>query len=123
MVRVRYKKYYHDWRQSQEQKCFDDLSEVADWMFGMVKGEYKRAMFFTNPDDDHMREGKLHLDSSCIQTSDGKWVYFIEQIEKDGRIIYSCGTFTNKVCHWNEEVKQWIKACRARMENPVFNFG
>ena len=124
MITVRYEKYYNDYRNSQEVKQFSSLEEVADWLFGMVKGEYKRSIFFVNPDSDHiMYEGKLHLDSSCIKSHDGTYTYWVEQIEKDGAIIYSCGTFTNRICHWNDEVKQWIRECRTRMNNPQFNFG
>lgn len=123
MIKVRYEKYYNDYRKKQEVKTFDDLQEVADWLFGLVKGDYRSSMWFVNPDTDHTRDGKLWLDSSCIKSSDGEWMYWIEQIEKDGAIIYSCGTFTNKVCYWNDEIKHWLRECRKRRENPVINFG
>lgn len=123
MIRVRYEKYYNDYRNSQEVQSFYSLEELADWLFGMVKGDYKRSTWFTDPDEDHLRDGKLHLDNSCITSRDGQYTYWIEQIEKDGVIIYSCGTYTNKVCHWNDEIKQWLRQCRERRSNPHFNFG
>lgn len=123
MYKVKYEKYYNDYRKSYETKTFRTMEEFADWLFGMVKGEYKRSMWFTNPDDEHLLNGKLKLDGSCIHSNDGEWIYWIEQIEKDGTIIYSTGKFTNNVCHWNDEVKQWLRDCRQRMNNPTFNFG
>lgn len=123
MITVKYEKYYNDYRKSYETKNFSSLEELADWLFGLVKGEYKRSMWFVNPNDDHMRDGKLRLDSSCIKSNDGCWIYWVHQIEKDGAIIYSTGTFTNGICHWNEEIKQWLLDCRERMNNPTFNFG
>lgn len=123
MITVKYEKYYNDYRNTQETKNFSSLEEVADWLFGMVQGEYKRSMRFINPDDDHMVEGKLCLNRSYIESRDGTYVYWVEQIEKDGMIIYSCGTFTNRICHWNEEVKQWLRECRTRRNNPQFIFG
>ena len=127
MIRVKYKKYYNDFRNSQEVKSFYTLDEVADWLFEMVPGAYsKSSLFFINPDKDEkslLWDGKLHLDNSCIQSNDGHYHYFVEQIEEDNTIIYSCGTFTNGICHWNEKIKQWLRDCRKRKSNPQFNFG
>lgn len=124
MYHVKYEKYYNDLRNSQEVGTFYSLDETADWLFGMVKGPYERSgLYFTNPDADHEYGGKLSLDSSCIKSSDGTYSYLVEQIECDGVIIYSCGTLTNGICHWNEDIKQWLRDCRNRMANPTFNFG
>ncbi len=122
MYTVKYEKYYNDYRKSQEVKTFRSLEEVADWLFGMVRGEYsKSVLFFVDLDNTWSRIERL--DPSCIQSGDGEWMYSVEQIEKDGVIIYSCGTFTNGIRHCNEEVKQWLKECRKRKEHPQFNFG
>lgn len=123
MLKVKYEKYFNDCKKSYETKDFDNLEKLADWLFEMVKGKYENSMYFTNPDNDHVMDGKLHLDGSCIKSNDGYWTYWIEQIEKDGVIIYSTGKFTNGICHWNDEIKQWLKTCRNRMKNPTFKFG
>lgn len=123
MIKVKYEKYYNDYRNTQEEKSFYTLEEVADWMFGMVQGAYKGSLYFMNPDKNHERDGKLYFSSSNIKSYDGNYSYFIEQIERDGVIIYSCGTFTNKICYWNEEIKQWLRNCNERIKNPHFNFG
>lgn len=123
MIKVKYKKYYNDYRNSYETKEFSSFKELTDWLFGMAKGEYKKCMYFTSPDDEHIYDGKLKLDNSCISSYDGEWSYWVEQIEKDGIIVYSTGKFTNGICYWNEEVKQWLRTCEERMNNPKFNFG
>nr|DAX14589.1 MAG TPA: hypothetical protein [Bacteriophage sp.] len=125
MYKVKYEKYYDYYINSQEVKTFYSLKELADWLFEMVNGEYNNSSFyFVNPDEKHEREdGRLYLDDSFIQSCDGTFHYWIEQIERDGEIIYSCGTFTNGICHWNEEIKQWLRECRERKNNPTFNFG
>lgn len=124
MYRVKYKKYYNDYRNSQEIKSFYSLEELADWLFEMVNGKYNNSsLYFVDPDVKHERYGKLYLSNSCIQSYDGTFSYWVEQIERDGAIIYSCGTFTNGICHWNEEIKQWLRECRERKNNPTFNFG
>ena len=123
MIKVKYHKYYNDYRNSYETKTFSSLEELADWLFGMVKGKYEYKIWFTNPNEDNMFDGKLRLDGSCIKSNDGEWSYYIEQIEKDDKIIYSTGKFTNGICHWNDEIKSWLRVCRERMNNPQFNFG
>lgn len=124
MIKVKYEKYYNDYRKSYETKNFNSLNELADWLFGMVKGKYKRCMWFVDPNSEYLYyDGKLRLDSSCIHSNEGEWTYWIHQIEKDGAIIYSTGTFTNGICHWNDEIKQWLVVCRERMNNSQFNFG
>lgn len=123
MIKVRYEKYYNDYNKTQEVKTFSSLNEMSDWFFGLVQGEYKDHMYFVNPDNgNHNRNGKLNLNKSSLQARDGKYHYWIEQVEKNGAIIYSCGTFTNGICHWNEEMKQWLRDCRERVERPKFNF-
>lgn len=123
MLTVKYERYYNDYNKSYETRSFDGFTELTDWLFGMVKGEYKKNMWFTNPEDDHIFDGKLRLDGSCIKSYDGKFTHWIEQIEKDGKIIYSTGTFTNGISYWNDDIRQWLRDCRNRMNNPTFNFG
>ena len=126
MIRVKYERYNCDYRRHIEEKTFRDLECLADWLFSNVNGSYKDNMFFVNPDSTLPYYGnELHLDSSCISTRYDSSGYetWILQIIKDGAIIYSTGRFTNGICHWNEEVKQWLRDCRERQLHPVFNFG
>lgn len=122
MITVRYEKYYNDYNTRQDIKNFHSLEEVADWLFGMVQGKYVEHLHFIDPDRDRMVDGNLRLGYSSISSFDGKYTYWVEQIERDSVILYSCGTFTNKICHWDEEIKQWLRDCRNRMSNPQFNF-
>lgn len=124
MIKVKYKKYYNDFKNSMETKIFYSLDDLADWLFGMVNGKYDSfKIYFVNPDTVHTYNGKLHLDNSCISSSDDHWHYWVEQIERDGKIIYSTGKFTNGISYWNEDIKQWLRECRNRINNPQFNFG
>lgn len=112
MIKVKYEKYYNNHINSYETKTFNSLESLADWLFGLVDafdGDYKKRM---------------HLDNNCIKSMDEHWfTHWVEFIEKDGVIIYSTGKFTNGISHLNNEIKQWLIACKERMENPVFNFG
>lgn len=124
MITVYYEKYLNDYCTKDMVENFSSLDELAEWMFSKVHGEYKTKIFFIDPDSKFVySNGKLKLDSSCISVRDGQYCYWVRQIKENGKIIYSEGTYTNKICHWNEEVKHWLKKNRERVEKPVFNFG
>lgn len=127
MIRVKYERYHNNYNRKIEEKDFCNLDQLADWLFSNVSGNYKDKMFFINPDNNWFThcDGKLRLDSSCISTSYDSSGYctWVHQIVKDGAIIYSTGKFTNGICYWNEEIKQWLRDCRERQLHPVFNFG
>ena len=40
MYKVKYEKYRYGYGGTQEVKIFSSLEEIADWLFGMVKGKY-----------------------------------------------------------------------------------
>ena len=127
MIRVKYERYHNNYNRKIEEKDFCNLDQLADWLFSNVSGNYKDKMFFINPDNNWFThcDGKLRLDSSCISTSYDSSGYctWVHQIVKDGAIIYSTGKFTNGICHWNEEIKQWLRDCRERQLHQAFNFG
>ena len=123
MIKVRYERYYNDNYTYHESKNFNSMEELADFFFGLVQGEYNGKLTFVDPESPiHNDPVDPKLNSSCIRALGEKYIYYIHQIEKDGAIIYSCGTFTNGICHWNEEAKQWLRDCRERVERPQFNF-
>lgn len=125
MIKVKYEKYRNDYDRMIEEKWFHNLQEVQDWLFDICEGEYAKGMFFINPASTiPYFKGKLNLDSSCISVNGRSYDTWVLQINKDGKIIYSTGRFTNGISYWNDEVKQWIMACRERqLKNPTFNFG
>lgn len=41
MYKVKYEKYRYGYGGTQEVKIFSSLEEIADWLFGMVKGKYE----------------------------------------------------------------------------------
>lgn len=125
MYHVKFQKYYNDLNYSYEEKDFSSLKILEDWMFDLVDGKYKDKMWFTNPDNQkcYPDNEKLKLDNSCIKVRTNFATYGIELIKKDKVIIYSTGKFTNGICHWNEDIKNWLRECRNRMMNPTFNFG
>ncbi len=127
MITVHYTRYRNDYDRKEDVKSVYSLEDLANWLFSKCKGKYTDGMFFTNPDDDRMHywNGKLKLDNSCISTryDDSGYCTWIEMIESGGKIIYSTGKYTNGICHWNDEIKQWLRDCRIRQRNPQFNFG
>lgn len=127
MITVKYERYSDDYHRHIESKTFSGLGALADWLFEKAEGRYEDKMFFVNPDNEWLthEKSKLRLDSSCISLRYDSSGYetWILQINKDGKIIYSTGRFTNGISHWNEEVKQWLRDCRDRQKNPTFNFG
>lgn len=123
MMIVKYERYVNDYNRSYETLYVRSLNELADWLFENAR-DYKRDLFFINPDEDWFyHNGKLHLDSSCINVRTHPGRYCVQEIIDNGKIIYSCGEYTNGICHWNEDVKQWLRDCIKRQENPQFNFG
>ena len=44
MYKVKYEKYRYGYGGTQEVKIFYSLEEIADWLFGMVKGKYEAFM-------------------------------------------------------------------------------
>ena len=126
MIKVKYEKYRNDYDRMIEEKWFHNLQEVQDWLFDICEGKYAKGMFFIDPESTiPYFKGKLNLDSSCISVNGRSYDTWVLQINKDGKIIYSTGRFTNGISYWNDEVKQWIMACRERQlnPNPTFNFG
>lgn len=126
MIRVKYERYHNDYNRRTEEKTFYDLSQVADWLFSKANGRYKDRLFFIDPDGRiPYFGGKLNLDSSCISAKydDTGYATWVQEIIKDGKIIYSTGEYTNGISHWNDEIKQWLRDCRDRQRNPHFNFG
>ena len=125
MIRVVYERYINDNCWSDIDRYFFDLQEIRDWLFENVTGLYAEKMYFINPDENHIRNGVLKLSDTdmSILSKDGS-TYFIKLIsyEPGNKIIYSSGSLTNGMCHWNEEIKQWIRDCRSRRDNPKFNF-
>ena len=127
MVTVKYTRYRNDYDKKAESKSLYSLEDVADWLFSRCVGSYKEGLFFIDPENTRLTSysGKLKLDNSCISTryDDTGYCIWIDQIEDGGRIIYSTGKYTNGICHWNDEIKQWLRDCRIRQESPQFNFG
>lgn len=122
MIRVTYTKYRNDYDRKDEKISFYNLKELEDWLFNMKTGSYERNMYFTSPDRSHYYDGKLQLDSSCISSNDGKYDIWVQMIENDDGIMYSTGRYTNGICHWNDQVKDFLRSCRKRQKGNQFNF-
>ncbi len=128
MITVTYKLYNHDYDKKIEKKTFYSMKEVEDWLFEKMTGNLKDAAYIMDPDDDRFRynpDGSLRLCDSgiSVKRNGNRYETWIQMIEKDGKIIYSTGAHTNGICHWNEEVKQWIRGLRERQLRPQYNFG
>ena len=38
----------------------------------------------------------------------------LNRLKEMGKLFTHVETFTNGICHWNEEIKQWLRECRER---------
>lgn len=128
MITVTYKLYNCDYDKKIEKRTFYSMKEVEDWLFEKMTGNLKDAAYFMDPDDDRFRynpDGSLRLCDSgiSVKRNGNRYETWIQMIEKDGKIIYSTGAHTNGICHWNEEVKQWIRGLREKQLHPQYNFG
>lgn len=122
MYKVKYIQYKNDLERTDAIREFSSLDDVSDWLFGMVKGQYSKKLYFVDPEKDIYPDGILRLEKTDIAATDDIYAYWIQEISEDDKILYSCGTYTNGICHWCERIREWLKACRERVSNPSFDF-
>ena len=123
MITVDYELYTNDYSRSYRKETFYDLNEFVDWVFQNCDGKYEKDISVPSPECKWLKEEEMpySIDVNRMWTRNNH--LWIHQIRKDSTIIFSDGTHTNHIRHWNEETKQMCRDMLNRIKNPVFNFG
>ena len=119
MIIVKYERRRNCYDNSHEVKYFTTLRDFKEWFFDDIR-DYEKDMYIPDP------ECTFHLHDegpSCLNFRLNGYRHEVNQIEKDGKIIYSDGRYTNHIKYWNEETKQMCRDMLARQKKPQFNFG
>lgn len=118
MIRIRYEEYYNDYRRTHHRKTFENLDEVADWIFMQMKTNYSDK-----------QKGWLYmsfpiLTASCItfKPEHGKAAYWIHEISDERGILLTDGIYTAGKKHISKEVVEWSEKCKKRQYDPQFIF-
>lgn len=119
MLYVRYEEYTNDFTRRYCDKSFASFDAFADWLFGLCDGLYEERISI--PDPTRCRTGPYRIEVNCYRAQNK--CYWVHQIERDGKIIFSDGKFTSGQKHWNEEVQKLCANMIRRRNQPVFNFG
>lgn len=85
MITAKIVKYYNDYNQKAFDKTFENLDELADWIFDQMQLDYTKKPgcdFLTFPTD---RFGKWYEIS--VQPNYGGYVYWIHEIDSESGTI------------------------------------
>lgn len=103
MLRVKYERHWNDFVRKSEEKRFQDLEDLENWMFGQMEQDYTKdfVMGFPTPEKAE-RIGDVEGAPWRIELRP-KWggeSLWIKQIQSDNGIIFSDGTFTSGHSGW-----------------------
>lgn len=123
MLKIKYERYWDDYRRRNETKSFSSLNGLEDWMFGQMQQDYTKdfVMSFPTPEK-AARIGECGPWSIEFRPERGGEKFYIHQIEGFDGIIFSDGTFTTRQKYWTVEIQDWLVHCEERRKNPRFNF-
>lgn len=123
MLRVRYERYWNDYRRKDEVKTFADLDELADWMFNQMQQDYTNQSTMSFPTPKKVASiGETGPWTIEFRPVWGEEIIWIHQIESNDGIIFSDGRFTSRQKHWSKSVQDWLIRCEQRRRQPKFNF-
>ena len=112
MITAKIVKYYNDYNQKAFDKTFENLDELADWIFDQMQLDYTKKPgcdFLTFPTD---RFGKWYEIS--VRPNYGGYVYWIHEIDSESGIIFSSGKYTAGKDFCAEKVQEWFQKCEER---------
>lgn len=121
MIRVFYEKYWNDFIRKSEEKSFEDLKEVEEWIFGQMQQPYKNAMSFPTPAKCERIHANGPWEIEFTPSFNGP-NFWIHQIENSNGIIFSDGKRTNGQRHWSKAVQEWLVCCDERKLTPKLTF-
>ena len=118
MLIVKYEEHRNDYDRRHFEKFFKSLSDLEEWLFGLMRWEYKYHMWFNVNNKGEV----AYCDPIKIHPAQGPLRYWVHQIEQDGKIIFSDGMHTNSQAFATKAVKEWFLHCENRVNKPAFNF-
>jgi len=116
MFTVHYEEYHCDYLRKEFAKQFASLEEIEEWMFGQMRQKYQGdsgVMYF--PCGDEMST----IEFRPVYGGPHIWIHRINTREG---IVFSDGRQTAGQKFGSQRVREWLKHCRRRRDNPVFNF-
>ncbi len=117
MLIVKYEEHRNDYDRRHIEKVFKSLSDLEEWLFGLMRWEYKGHMWFNIN-----YKGEVVYEHIEVHPAQGPLRYWVHQIEQDGKIIFSDGMHTNNQKFASKAVKEWFLHCKNRVNQPTFNF-
>lgn len=112
MITIKYRRYWNDLNNSYGTKTFYSLNEYKKWLLDIIDGDTSARSHWIPTSPSRIK----------ARARDG-WDYWTHLIERDGVIIFSDGTFTSGITHWNDEVKGFLANLKNEIEHPHYNFG
>lgn len=120
-MKVKYERYWNDYRRRDEVQSFADLDELANWMFGQMQQDYEKGMSFPTPEKAARinESGPWSIEVRPVRGEEHIWIHMIEN---NAGIIFLDGKFTSGQKHWSKSVQEWLVQCEERTKAPKFIF-
>lgn len=121
MITIKYEEYTNDYIRKYKDHTVPFLQSFEDWFFNLCDGDYSKKISIPDPKHSVCKDGPYRMEVNCVWTQNK--CYWVHQIMRDGKIIFSDGKFTSGQKYWNEDMKQLCSEMLKRKAKPVFNFG
>lgn len=123
MIKVKYERYWNDFKRTSEVKSFSNLCELENWIFSQMQQDYTDTlvMGFPTPNKAKRINASAPWRIEFTPQFGGESIW-IHQIENFKGIVFSDGKFTAGMRHWSKEVQEWLVHCEERRRSPQFNF-
>lgn len=124
MVQIKYERYWDDYHRKNEEKSFQDLTELENWIFDQMKQDYTKERFAMSFPTPEIAKRINEAGPWSIEFKPDRYgeTFWIRQISDERGIIFSDGTFTAGLRHWSEDIKDWLQHCEIRRRSPQFDF-
>lgn len=123
MITIKFERYWSDFRRKTETRCFLDLPDLEEWMFGQMEQDYTKDHVMSFPTPDAVKRigktGPWKIEFKPKRNGEEIW---IKEILNDQGIIFSDGSCTAGLKHWSKEVQAWLTHCEERRKSPKFAF-
>lgn len=120
MITAKIVKYYNDYNQKAFDKTFENLDELADWIFGQMQLDYTKKPgcdFLTFPTD---RFGKWYEIS--VRPNYGDMCTGFTKLTVKVALFFRVGNIQPGKISVQKKVQEWFQKCEERKKHPKFNF-